>query len=52
MNVSIYFLKKMYKISKNDIKIHEKIKVTYKIIKIFIYLQMNTNKISLISTET
>ena len=31
MNVSIYLLKKTYKISKNDIKVHENLQVTYKI---------------------
>ena len=33
MNAYIYLLKKTYKISKNDNKIHENLQVTYKILK-------------------
>ena len=41
MNVSIYLLKKTYKISKIYNKIHENIQITYEIFEKFTYIQPN-----------
>ena len=47
MNVSIYLLKKTYKISKNYTKIHENLQVTYKILE-----KINLHSTDIIITHT